>query len=43
MQGREVASIEYSDTTFSGAPQLHDGLVYGSDLYSGLWILGPGL
>ena len=30
-QGYEVGRIEYSDTTFSGAPQLHNGL----------WILGP--
>ena len=40
-QGREVGSIEYSGTTFSWAPQLHGGLVYVSDIISGLWILRP--
>ena len=40
-QGREVGSIEYSGATFSWAPQLHGGLVYVSDIISGLWILRP--
>ena len=40
-QGREVGRIEYSDTTSSWAPQLHGGLVYVSDVISGLWILRP--
>ena len=40
-QGREVGRIEYSDSILSWAPQLHDGLVYVSDVNSGLWILRP--
>ena len=46
-QGREIASITYGVGTgcFGGsgtctwAPQLHDGLVYLSDLNTGLWAL----
>ena len=52
-QGREVAAIDYCETICFGiggffdttplswAPQLHDGLVYVSDMFSGLWILRP--
>ena len=41
-QGREVGAIRYSGSaTNSWAPQLHDGLVYVSDISSGLWILRP--
>ena len=40
-QGREVGAIEYTEFTNSWAPQLHDGLVYVSDMNSGLWILRP--
>lgn len=50
-QGREIAALRYDDgpgrcdggtTTCSWAPQLHDGLIYLSDLNSGLVILRPG-
>ena len=40
LQGREVGRIEFSDG-LTWAPQLHDGLVYVSDVNSGLWILRP--
>ncbi len=41
-QGRAVGNILYSGgATLSWAPQLHDGLVYVSDINSGLWILRP--
>ncbi len=41
-QGREVGNIQYSlGATLSWAPQLHDGLIYVSDINSGLWILRP--
>ena len=40
-QGREMGSIEYSGDTFSWAPQMQGGLVYVSDVNSGLWILRP--
>ncbi|MGB5302891.1 MAG: hypothetical protein WBO43_09730 [Gemmatimonadota bacterium] len=48
-QARQVASIEYDvggacialSGTCSWAPQLHDGLIYVSDLNSGLWVLQP--
>lgn len=50
-QGREIAALRHDDgpgrcdggtTTCSWAPQLHDGLIYLSDLNSGLVILRPG-
>ncbi len=45
-QGREIASIQYgtgtgcfgSSETCTWAPQLHNGLVFVSDLNSGLWV-----
>jgi hypothetical protein len=48
-QDRQVASIRYdgggicfaASGTCSWAPQVHDGLVYVSDLNSGLWVLRP--
>lgn len=49
-QGREIAGIEFSESarcsgTRTGscvwAPQLHDGLVYASDVVNGLWVLRP--
>lgn len=48
-QGREIAALQYGDgadcsggsATCTWAPQLHEGLVYLSDLNSGLWILRP--
>ena len=48
-QARQVASIQYdvggacvaASGTCSWAPQLHDGLIYVSDLNSGLWVLRP--
>ena len=48
-QARQVASIQYDvggaciapSGTCSWAPQLHDGLIYVSDLNSGLWVLQP--
>jgi hypothetical protein len=48
-QGREIASIQYGSgsgcaggsATCTWAPQLHNGLVYASDLNSGLWVLQP--
>lgn len=46
-QGREVGAIDYCEGTgdcgsiASWAPQLHNGLVYVSDLFSGLWVLRP--
>ncbi len=47
LQGREIASLEYNGSgqcssgvgTCTWAPQLHDGLVWVSDLNSGLWVL----
>lgn len=51
-QGREIASIMYNgpggcvdptgSMTCTWAPQLHDGLVWVSDMNSGLWALRPG-
>ncbi len=49
-QGREITSIQYGSgsgcgggsATCTWAPQLHRGLVYLSDLNSGLWVLQPG-
>ncbi len=49
LQGREIASIQYSpgsgcgggSATCTWAPQLHTGLVFVSDLNSGLWVLQP--
>lgn len=51
-QDREIANIQYAGasdcspeftncTTATWAPQLHRGLVYVSDLFSGLWVLQP--
>lgn len=51
-QGREIASIVYTGTggcsrtgntdhTCAWAPQLEDGLLYASDLNSGLWVFRP--
>ena len=48
-QARQVASIQYdgggicfaTSGTCSWAPQVHDGLVYVSDLNTGLWVLRP--
>jgi hypothetical protein len=48
-QARQVAGIQYDaggdcialSGTCSWAPQLHDGLIYVSDLNSGLWVLRP--
>ena len=49
-QGREIASSIYGagsgcfggSATCTWAPQLHNGLIYISDLNSGLWVLQPG-
>ncbi len=49
LQGREITSIQYSPGSGCGggsgtctwAPQLHGGLVFVSDLNSGLWVLQP--
>jgi hypothetical protein len=50
LQGRLVARSLYNgpgcrtflpDCTMSWAPQLHDGLLYVSDMGSGLWVLTP--
>ncbi len=49
LQGREITSIQYSPGSDCGggsgtctwAPQLHRGLVFLSDLNSGLWALQP--
>ena len=49
-QGREIASSTYGagsgcfggSETCTWAPQLHNGLIYVSDLNSGLWVLQPG-
>ena len=48
-QGREIASLQYAAegecfrgaATCTWAPQLHDGLLYISDVNSGLWVLRP--
>jgi hypothetical protein len=48
-QARQVASTQYDvggacvapSGTCSWAPQMHDGLIYVSDLNSGLWVLQP--
>ncbi|UCC81496.1 MAG: hypothetical protein JSW46_10785 [Gemmatimonadota bacterium] len=48
-QGREIANIKYgsgtgcvsSTETCTWAPQLHEGLVYLSDMNTGLWVLRP--
>ncbi len=41
-QGRQVGSIRYrGGATQSWGPQLHGGLIYVSDVNSGLWILRP--
>ncbi len=46
-QGREFARVEYAgaggceDGTCTWAPQLHNGLIYLSDLLTGLWVLRP--
>jgi hypothetical protein len=48
-QARLVAGIQYDTAgpcisasgTCTWAPQLHDGLVYVSDMNSGLWVLRP--
>ncbi len=48
-QGREIASIQYGSgsrcvsgsETCTWAPQLHGGLIYASDMNTGLWVLEP--
>lgn len=48
-QGREIAGIQYGDgsgcqisgATCAWAPQLHNGLIYVSDMNTGLWIFEP--
>jgi hypothetical protein len=48
-QGREITNIQYgsgtgcvaSAETCSWAPQLHEGLIYVSDMNTGLWVLRP--
>ena len=45
-QGREILGALYalglsSFSTQNWAPQFHNGLVYVSDMNSGLWILSP--
>lgn len=50
-QGREIVGLRYAaggacpavfgTDTCSWAPQLHDGLVYVSDMNTGLWVLRP--
>ncbi len=40
-QGRLVGSIAYGGATRSWGAQLHDGLVYVSEVSSGLWIFRP--
>jgi hypothetical protein len=48
-EGREIAGIQYgdgpgcqtSDATCAWAPQMHDGLIYVSDMNTGLWIFEP--
>ena len=54
-QGREIASIDYAAPAvgcFSGsaamgtctwAPQLHNGLIYLSDMNTGMWVLQPNM
>ena len=47
-QGREIAGFLYAQASAAGfpeqtwAPQLHNGLLYLSDLQTGLWVLQPG-
>lgn len=48
LQGREIACILYDGAgqcaaigTCTWAPQLHNGLIFASDLNSGLWVLEP--
>ncbi len=47
LQGREIVGFQYAEAAGSGsatmnwAPQLHNGLLYLSDLNSGLWVLRP--
>jgi len=49
LQGREIASAQYgagagcqlADATCTWAPQLHAGLVFASDMNTGLWVLEP--
>lgn len=45
-QGREMAGLQYNgvgtaDATRNWAPQLQDGMLYLSDMNTGLWILRP--
>ena len=46
-QDREIASLLYAQSSGAGfpeqtwAPQLHNGLLYLSDLQTGLWVLQP--
>lgn len=48
-QGREIANADYgsgvgcpnADATCTWAPQLHGGLIYASDMNTGLWVLDP--
>lgn len=41
-QGREIASVRYAPDTRTWAPQLHRGVVWVSDINSGLVALRPG-
>ncbi len=41
-QGREISANVYDGArTLTWAPQLHEGLIYLSDINSGLWVLNP--
>jgi hypothetical protein len=44
-QGRELAGFQYGGTGSNGtrnwAPQMEDGLLYLSDMNTGLWVLRP--
>lgn len=42
LQGREVADIQYGGAaTFTWAPQLHEGLLYASDVNLGIVVVDP--
>ncbi len=47
LQGREITGFLYAQASAAGfpeqtwAPQLHNGLIYLSDLQTGLWVLQP--
>ncbi len=41
-QGREIAILAYSGASMFGwSPQLHNGYIYLSDIFSGVWVLQP--